>query len=326
MDDLAARQQRENSKGGILVTGAAGFIGSSLLREAADRSVTAVGFDNLSNGKARNIPLSNPRVKFVEGDVRDAEAIRKAVADHRPSAIIHLAALVSVPRSIDDPDLNFSLNLDGTHQVLEAARIGGIKRVVFASSAAVYGNTATLPISEDSPTRPLSPYGAAKLAGENLLCAYANSYGISATALRFFNVFGPRQDPTSPYSGVISIFADRLAAGEPLTVYGDGRQTRDFVSVGDVARCLADAAEIVDPGFRVVNVCTGRATSVCELIDALGEVVGRRPEVRFEPSRGGDIQDSVGSVTALEKLLGWSPSTSVSDGLRQLFREQVFAV
>ena len=314
----------KNSKGAdVLVTGAAGFIGSHVCEELVKRGLRVVGLDDLSSGRRDNLaPLADhPCFRLVEGDICDATAVDQLFQDEHPAAVAHLAALVSVPRSIDDPDENFRLNLAGSQIVLEAARIAGTQRFVFASSAAVYGDTrAPTHTEEESSKHPLSPYGAAKLAVEHLLCAHAHCFGMSATALRFFNVYGPRQDPSSPYSGVISIFADRLASGAPITVFGDGEQTRDFVFVQDVARGVADAAQFQETGFRVVNCCTGRASSVLDLVQGLAQSYHDEiePQVFHQAPRAGEIRHSLGDPSGFARVFGWTPATSLADGLREL--------
>lgn len=306
---------------GVLVTGAAGFIGSHVCEELVSRGLRVAGLDDFSSGCRENLASleGNPLFRLVEGDACDAPLVGRLLREECPEAVVHLAALVSVPRSIEDPELNFRLNLAGSQTVLEAARIAGVRRFVFASSAAVYGDAETLPLNEAATVRPLSPYGAAKLAVEQLLSAHAHCFAMSTTALRFFNVYGPRQDPSSPYSGVISIFAQRLASGTPLTVFGDGEQTRDFVFVKDIARGVADAAQCDARGFRVANCCTGRSTSLLDLIRAFAPVFPEgEPEVRLEAERPGEIRHSLGDPGAFARIFGWVPATPLVEGLREL--------
>lgn len=304
----------------MVVTGAAGFIGSHLCEELVGRGCRVVGLDDLSSGHRENLAslLDHPSFRLVEGDICDRQLVGQLFGEQRPQTVVHLAALVSVPRSIEDPDLNFRLNLEGSQIVLEAARHAGAGSFVFASSAAVYGEVELLPVKEAAPTCPLSPYGAAKLAVEQLLCAHAHCFGMGATALRFFNVYGPRQDPSSPYSGVISIFADRLAAGKSLTVYGDGGQTRDFVFVKDVARGLADAALLDQRGFRVANLCTGRESSLLDLVSAFSGLFSGQPEVLHAAARPGEIRDSLGDPGSFAEIFGWLPETGLQAGLGAL--------
>ena len=226
----------------ILVTGAAGFIGSHTVDQLLAAGHIVSGVDNFRTGRRENLAKaragSGGRFTLHEADISIAGVLEKLVAASKPDAIIHLAALVSVPESIADPELNFRLNLHATHLVAEAARRHGIRRIVFASSAATYGNARELPIPESAEKFPISPYGAAKLASEAVLLGHGAAFGITVRCQRYFNVFGPRQDPASPYSGVISVFERRYREGKPVTIHGDGDQTRDFISVHDVARAI----------------------------------------------------------------------------------------
>jgi nucleoside-diphosphate-sugar epimerase len=277
------------------------------------------------------------RIEFVEGDIRDPETCLKAAEGC--DGIFHEAALVSVPDSVNRPRDNHDINITGTLNVLEAARAQRVKRVVFASSAAVYGDNPELPKRENMLPEPKSPYALAKLTGEYYLKVYAECFGLETVALRYFNAFGPRQDPSSMYSGVISIFSERIKKGLPITIYGDGQQTRDFVNVRDVvqANLLAmhvDCQKSDDGGqtsvpppitchlspatFSVFNVATGRKTSLLDLVAALGELCGASSEVKFAPSRPGDIQHSLADISKVRNILGYVARGGLKEGLRRL--------
>ena len=304
----------------ILVTGAAGFIGSHTCDRLLAAGHRVTGVDNLRTGHRLNLRAAEARPEFrlVELDVTDAANFAALVAKVRPAALIHLAALVSVQESISDPGLNFQLNVAATQAVAEAARRHRIGRVVFASSAAVYGDCADVPLGEHAPTRPISPYGGAKLASEALLIAHAASFGFTVRCQRYFNVFGPRQDPRSPYSGVISIFCSRLQAGSAPTIFGDGEQTRDFISVHDVARANVLAATAPDLASGIANVCTGRATSLNQLAATLRRILPDAPAALHAPARGGDIRHSLGQPQQAREDFGFSAEVSLEDGLREL--------
>ncbi|WP_455232545.1 NAD-dependent epimerase/dehydratase family protein [Geopseudomonas aromaticivorans] len=275
----------------VLVTGGAGFIGSHLVDALLARGHAVRVLDNLSTGKRNNLPLDNPRLELVVGDVADAAALRAALAGC--TAVAHLAAVASVQASVDDPVSTHQSNFIGTLNLCEAMREQGVRRVLFASSAAVYGqNGEGEAIDEDTPKAPLTPYAADKLASEYYLDFYRRQHGLTPAIFRFFNIFGPRQDPSSPYSGVISIFTERALAGLPITVFGDGEQTRDFVYVADLVGLLVQALELpqVEPG--AVNVGLNRATSLNQLLVALGELLGGLPPVTYGAARPGDIRHS----------------------------------
>lgn len=304
----------------VLVTGAAGFIGSHtadlLLREGH----AVLGVDNFRTGRRANLVRAGASASFqlLEADVAEPGVMARAVGDFLPDAIIHLAALVSVQESIQDPALNRRLNVTATELVAAAARQHGVRRIVFASSAAIYGDTTDLPITEETAKNPISPYGEAKLQSEGILLAVGDS--ITVRCHRYFNVFGPRQDPASPYSGVISIFERRYREGQGVMIYGDGRQTRDFISVHDVARANVIAA--TKPGIvsGSANICTGHATS---LLDVVAEFARHYPQVplpRHAPARAGDIIHSLGRPDRARTELGFAAQVSVADGLEELIR------
>jgi len=294
----------------LLVTGAAGFIGSHTVDRALDAGAHVLALDDLSTGSEANLADAAARAGFAfeRGDVADEAFVAARFAAFRPHAVVHLAALVSVQASRERPGDNFRRNVQATDVVARAALAAGARRVVFASSAAVYGDAASLPIDEAQAGRrpPLSPYGAAKAASEALLAGYA-ALGLDPAVLRYFNVYGPRQDPGSPYSGVVSLFIDRARRGWPLAIFGDGAQTRDFVAVEDVARANLVAADPARPWPGACNACTGQAVTVARLA-AL--VQARFPDAAIEhhDARDGDIRHSLGDPARLRRALGeWAP-------------------
>ncbi|MCL5994717.1 MAG: SDR family NAD(P)-dependent oxidoreductase, partial [Chloroflexi bacterium] len=306
----------------ILITGGAGFIGSHLVDVLLSRGHLVRVLDNLSAGKRSNLPASQQRLAFVLGDVTDpavvADCVRDAGTSFRVDVIVHLAALVSVPASFEGPIAAHQTNLVGTLNLLEAARKAGVRRFIYASSASVYGDTETLPIREDTPKKPLSPYAADKLAGEHYIQIYARQYGLTATAFRFFNVYGPRQDPRSPYSGVISIFMDRALKQQPVSIHGDGRQTRDFVYVADLVHILAQALETEHLEWTEYNLGSGRASTLLDVLDHLGTIVGREIERQYLPPRPGDVRHSVADIARLEASFPHQVTTPLARGLQQL--------
>ena len=297
-----------------LVTGGGGFIGSHLCDALLARGERVRVLDDLSTGKRDNVPNG---AELLVGDVADPAAVRDATAGIQ--GCFHLAAIASVARGMEDWLGTHRANLTGTITVLDALR-GRDVPVVYASSAAVYGDCRVRPIPEDAPLRPLSAYGADKLGCELHARVATHVHGIPTAGLRFFNVYGPRQDPSSPYSGVISIFCERLRAGRSIQIYGDGGQTRDFVYVADVVAALLAAMDARPGGAPVLNVCTGHATSVRALAETIGAVLGHEPEVEHGPSRPGDIRESVGDNAKLRQSLGVAPSTALDDGLAQVVR------
>jgi UDP-glucose 4-epimerase len=297
-----------------LVTGGAGFIGSHSVEHLLAAGGRVRVLDNLSSGKRANL-AAHRQLEFIEGDIRDAQAVAAALAGG-VTHVLHLAAQVSVATSVEQPLESASHNLTGFLNVLDGARRAGVTKMVYASSAAVYGTPARLPLTEASPVAPLSPYGLEKSVNDQYARLYESLYGFAAMGMRFFNVYGPRQDPKSPYSGVISIFSDRIRRGEPLTVNGDGGQTRDFVYVGDVAR--ANLAALGSPLTGVCNVATGKTVTLLELIAALGAAADKQAEVRFGPERSGDIRDSSADPKRMHDELGITNTTALADGLRKL--------
>lgn len=301
----------------ILVTGGAGFIGSNLVDALVAQGYAVRVLDNLSTGKRENLS-QNPRVELIVGDVADAQVVRRALQGCR--AVVHLAAVASVQASVDDPVGTHQSNLVGTLNLCEAMREAGVRRVVFASSAAVYGNNGEgQSIDEDTPKAPMTPYAADKLASEHYLDFYRRQHGLEPVVFRFFNIYGPRQDPSSPYSGVISIFTERAQQGLPITVFGDGEQTRDFLYVGDLVAVLLQALEqgVVEPG--AVNVGLNRATSLNQLLAAIRDVLGQLPTVSYQAARGGDIRHSrANNSRLLQRYRLPQPTTDMRIGLAQL--------
>lgn len=304
----------------VLVTGGAGFIGSHLVAALLEAGKSVRVLDDLSSGSLDNLAELGDDLEVVVGDVRDAEVVERTLAG--VDAVCHLAAVVSVARSFTELELVDDVNVGGTLCALDAARRLGVNRFVLASSAAVYGDVHTLPVPESAAERPLSPYGAGKLAAEAYARALAAQSSPDVVALRFFNVYGPRQDPSSDYAGVIARFLDCAARGQPFTVFGDGAQTRDFVYVGDVVRAVLAAAELpsvpADGRFAVINVGSGRETSVLELAEVVASVVApaaSSPEVAFAAPRPGDIRRSVADIGLARSLLGYQPCVSLAEGL-----------
>lgn len=298
-----------------LVTGGAGFIGSHIAAALAARGDDVRVFDNFSTGKHSNL-AQVPQVEIVEGDLRDRAAVARAV--NGMNYVLHLAAMVSVPQSMSDPVSTDAVNVTGTLHVLEAARQAGVRRVVLASSCAVYGDNDELPLKEISQTRPLSPYAASKLTGEILCQTYYRAYGLPTVCLRYFNIYGPRQDPNSEYAAVIPKFAQRLKAGQPPTVFGDGTQTRDFVHVSDVVRANLLACERDGAIGQVLNVASGRGTSLLDLISTLNDLLGASIGPEFAPARSGDIRHSRGDGALIATTLGFRPEMSLVDGLKTI--------
>jgi len=311
----------------ILITGAAGFIGSHTSDRLLAEGHEVLGVDNFRTGHRRNLEAALrhvPRFALIEADVAEAGALDALCARFRPEAMIHLAALVSVQESIADPALNHRLNVEATEHVTAAAAKYGVRRVVFASSAAVYGDVRELPIDEDVPKQPISPYGEAKLRSESILL---NSPAVLAgncvvRCQRYFNVFGPRQDPASPYSGVISIFQSCYAEGRAPTIYGDGQQTRDFISVYDVARANALAATSTGPAVTsgVANICTGRATSLLDVVRIFSAEYPAAPSPTLSTARSGDIVHSLGHPERARAELGFEAEWPVERALAELIR------
>jgi nucleoside-diphosphate-sugar epimerase len=296
-----------------LVTGGAGFIGSHLAEELRRRGERVRVVDSFITGKRQNLAhLAN--VELIEGDLAELKIAHAAVAGI--DYVLHQAAIPSVPRSVDDPITSNRANIDATLNVLVAARDAGVKRVVYAGSSSAYGDTPTLPKREDMPTRPLSPYALQKLVGEQYMSMFTALYGLETVTIRYFNVFGPRQDPSSPYSGVISVFTRALLDSRAPTIYGDGEQTRDFTYVANVVDGVLRACDAHVSGL-VVNVAAGSRISLNELFHALGELTGRSVNPSYGPARAGDVRDSQADISRARQLLGYEPTVSFEEGLRR---------
>lgn len=305
--------------GRILVTGGAGFIGSHLVEALLAKGYKVRVLDNLSTGKVGNLPVGNAHLNLVVGDVADSAVVEEAMRDC--SAVVHLAAVASVQASVDDPVATHQSNFVGTLNVCEHMLKAGIKRVVFASSAAIYGNNGEgSAIDEDTPKSPLTPYASDKLSSEYYLDFYRREHGLEPVILRFFNIFGPRQDPSSPYSGVISIFTERATSQKPVAIFGDGEQTRDFIYVKDLVSILVQAVEASDPKPGAVNVGLSRSTSLNDLIAELGDATGTPMAVTYQAARQGDIRHSRANNTRLLDRFTLAAPTSIGDGLTQLLR------
>ncbi|WP_426135497.1 NAD-dependent epimerase/dehydratase family protein [Pseudomonas sp. PWP3-1b2] len=301
----------------ILITGGAGFIGSHLVDALLAKGYAVRVLDDLSTGKRSNLPLDNPRVELIEGDVADAERVAHAAIG--ATAVVHLAAVASVQASVDDPVSTHQSNFVGTLNVCEAMRKAGVKRVVFASSAAVYGNNGEgASIDEETTKAPLTPYASDKLAGEHYFDFYRRQHGLEPVIFRFFNIFGPRQDPSSPYSGVISIFSERVQQGVPITVFGDGEQTRDFMYVEDLVDLLVQAIEVPDAPVGALNVGWNRTTTLKQVLQALEEVVGALPAITYGPARLGDIRHSRANNQRLLASFTLPKPTPLKVGLERL--------
>ncbi len=301
----------------ILITGGAGFIGSHLSDALLARGYAVRIVDDLSTGKRDNLQLDHPLLELVEGVVADAELVQRAAAGCQ--AVVHLAAVASVQASVDDPVRTHQSNFIGTLNVCEAMRVHGVRRVLFASSAAVYGNNGEgQSIAEDTPKAPLTPYAVDKLASEQYLEFYRRQHGLEPVIFRFFNIFGPRQDPSSPYSGVISIFSERAVQGQPITVFGDGEQTRDFLYVGDLVQVMVQALEQAQVEEGAVNIGLNQATSLNQMLAALQQVVGSLPAVSYTTPRSGDIRHSRADNRRLLARFDFQRATSMVEGLARL--------
>ena len=297
-----------------LVTGGAGFIGSHLAEELTRRGQRVRIVDNLITGKRRNLDHL-PGVEFLEGDLADPAVAAQAVDGM--DYVLHQAAIPSVPRSVKDPVTSNRANIDASLNVLVAARDAGVKRLVYAGSSSAYGNTPTLPKHEEMPTNPLSPYALQKLVAEQYCQMFTRLYGLETVTIRYFNVFGPRQDPGSPYSGVISLFATALLEGRQPVIYGDGEQTRDFTYVANVVDGVLRACEAPGASGEVINVATGGRVSLNELLKTMNGIVGTKIGAIYKAPREGDVRDSQADISKAKRLLGFAPSVGLEDGLRR---------
>src|SRR3984957_2152123 len=298
-----------------LVTGGAGFIGSNTVDELVRRGHDVVVLDDLSAGKTANLAPAASKIKFVQESITNMEAVREACRG--VDGVIHLAAQTSVPRSINDPVETNLINVDGTLNVLVAARDARVKRVVFACSCAVYGKTSALPIQENTALAPISPYGLTKQVGEAYGRVFEELYGLEFVSLRYFNVFGPRQDPGSAYSGVLSLFNAAVLGGTQPTVYGDGEQSRDFVYVENVVAANLLAAEAKGATGLAVNVGTGNRSTLNQTLAALGKITGRPAKAKYAAAREGDIRDSQADISLAQRALGYRPSFGFDEGLKK---------
>jgi UDP-glucose 4-epimerase len=300
----------------VLVTGGAGFVGSNLVRALVERGDAVRVLDNFSTGLRANLEGLEDELEVVEGELRSYERVHNAVRG--VETVFHLGALGSVPRSVQDPLTSSAVNVEGTLNVLLAARDEGVRRVVFSSSSSVYGSTSVLPTGETAPPDPLSPYGVAKLAAERYCVSFSRVYGSFETVvLRYFQVFGPRQNPYSQYAAVVPLFVTRIAAGEPVDIHGDGEQSRDFTYVDNVVDATLRAAEAEGASGRIFNVASAQPTSVNRIAELIGEILDLPVERRQLPPRTGDIRHSWADIAAAGETLGWRPEVDVAEGLRR---------
>jgi UDP-glucose 4-epimerase len=300
-----------------LITGIAGFIGSSLARAVLAQGDRVRGVDNLSTGRRENIAEIMNRIDFREIDLLDLEKLQEACQG--VDYVMHQAAIPSVPKSIMDPLGNNRANVDGTVNLLIAARDAKVKRVTFASSSSVYGNTPTLPKHEEMMPDPISPYAVAKLAGEYYMNSFYRCYGLETVALRYFNIFGPRQDPSSPYTGVLAKFITQMLAGEEPTIFGDGHQSRDFTFVENAVQanllgCVAPTEKVAG---RTFNVATGQRITLSETFEVLKKITGYKGSIKYGPDRRGDVRHSLAELSRSERDLGYKPKVDFETGLRR---------
>ncbi len=300
----------------VLITGGAGFIGSHTADLLMEQGVAVRVLDNLSSGHRHNLPAQHELLEFIEGDIRDAATVRSAMEG--VSHCLHLAAQVSVVASLEDPEFSAQQNIIGYLNVLDAAKNAAVKRLVYASSAAIYGEPYCLPLTEDVPMKQLSPYGLEKKINEDYADLYYRLHDFSSLGMRFFNVYGPRQDPKSPYAGVIALFVDRIKAQQPVTVFGDGQHSRDFIYVRDVAR--ANVAALQKDYQGATNVATGKRTTLLELIDVLSKLTGHDTEVNHADPREGDIVHSLADPSRMNRELSVVADTSLDEGLLALLK------
>ncbi len=300
-----------------LVTGGAGFIGSNTVDELVRRGHSVVVLDDFSSGKEDNLAEIRNKITFIKGSITDIEVVRKAM--HEAEYVLHLAARTSVPRSVKDPIETNKINIDGTLNVLVAAKELKIKRVVFAASSSAYGETPTLPKVETMQPRPISPYGVTKYVGELYGQTFGRCYGLENVALRYFNIFGPRQDPGSPYSGVLAKFCTAFLEDTQPVVFGDGEQTRDFTYVENAVQANLLACEAPNVSGKVFNVGVGGRVSLNEVLRTLGKITGKTLEAKYDPPRDGDIRDSQADISQAQEYLGYDPQVSFEEGLARTF-------
>ena len=312
-------------KKSVLITGGGGFIGShlveGLLEKYPDRNLIIL--DDLSTGKIENIPKSD-NIQFIKGSITDKSLVKDIFDNYQIKKVFHLAAVASVQKSVEEPEYTHNVNFDGTLYLLEESRKKNVEKFVFASSAAVYGDLEDLPKREDMAVKPLTPYAVDKYASERYVLNYYHLYGLKTVALRFFNVFGERQDPSSPYSGVLSIFIDRIRMFQEgkeskIVIFGDGKQTRDFIYVKDVVKALILVSELEESNGEVYNLGLGKETSLLDILEILKELVPELPPVVFEEERKGDIKRSVADISKI-KSIGFKPDYSLEEGLFRLLK------
>jgi len=298
-----------------LVTGAAGFIGSSLVRALLERGEQVRGIDNFATGRAENLSEVGSQIDFREADILNLDAMHSACQG--VDYVLHQAAIPSVPKSVIDPLGSNRANVDGTVNVLVAARDAKVKRVVYAASSSAYGDTPTLPKQEAMTPNPISPYAVAKLASELYMVSFFRCYGLETVCLRYFNIFGPRQDPTSPYSGVLAKFSLQMLRGEQPTVFGDGETSRDFTFIDNAvsANLLACSAPAADCAGRVFNCATGRRITLNQTFEAMKPLTGYKGDVKYEPERSGDIKHSLADISQAQKHLGYKVLVDFEEGL-----------
>ncbi len=299
----------------FLVTGGAGFIGSNICRKLVSEGCFVRVVDNFLTGKRENLAGVMDRIDFVEGDMGDVEVARAVVKD--VEVVLHQGALPSVPRSVDDPALTHRHCVDATFTLLLAARDAGVRRFVYAASSSAYGDTPTLPKVETMPASPLSPYAAAKLVGEYYCSVFSRVFGLETVSLRYFNVFGPQQDPTSQYAAAIPAFVTAILKGRSPTIYGDGEQSRDFTYVDNVVEANLLAARAARTEGEVINVACGEAVTVNEIIDMINESVGKRVKPEYTEPRPGDVKHSLADITAARELIGYEPVVAFREGLEK---------
>jgi UDP-N-acetylglucosamine/UDP-N-acetyl-alpha-D-glucosaminouronate 4-epimerase len=300
-----------------LVTGVAGFIGSNIARELIRRGERVRGIDNFSTGKRHNLDDLLPHVDFREADITDLAAVRDVCVG--VDYVIHQAAIPSVPRSVEDPITSNVVNVDGTLNVLVAARDAKVKRVVYASSSSLYGDVPTLPKTEDMAPSPISPYAVSKLTGEYYMRSFYRVYGLETVSLRYFNVFGPYQDPTSTYSGVLAIFISRMLRGEPVTIHGDGEQSRDFTYIDNVvsANLLSCHAPAEDVAGKSFNAATNHRITLNQTFEILKKLTGYTGTAKHGPDRSGDVKHSLADISLAQKHLGYKPLVMFEEGLKR---------
>ena len=299
----------------VLVTGGAGFIGSNLVEALLERGDDVRVLDNYSTGSRANLAALGRDIEVVEGDLRSYERVHTAVRG--VELVFHQGALGSVPRSVQDPLTSAAVNVEGTVNVLLAARDEGVRRVVAASSSSVYGDGGEFPRVETQAPDPISPYAVAKLAAERFCVSFTRVYGIETVALRYFNVFGPRQDPTSQYAAVVPKFIRAIADGQPVTVHGDGEQSRDFTYVENVVAANLQAAEAPGAEGRVLNIAAGSSETVNTLAATIGRLLGREVEKTFGPAQPGDVRESWADCSAARETIGYAPAVSFEEGLER---------